>query len=168
MASGWKWNGSSRTFASSADGSSRSIQWNAPSGSRSRSGRNSCCSMRPPMHRKYVSIGELVADGLLELGLGRGQPGDRHRVGRAGDVVEPHPVEEVDRRGIAPVLAADADLEVGLHLPALLHPDLHELAHPTRVDGDERVLLQDAVLLVVEKELRGVVARQAEAHLGEV
>jgi hypothetical protein len=43
--------------------------------------------------------------------LGGGEPRDRHPVGRAGDVVEPGHVEELDRVGIAAVLAADPELE---------------------------------------------------------
>ena len=46
--------------------------------------------------------------------------------------------------GVAAVLAADADLQAAASPPALLHADLHELAHPAGVEGDERVLLEDA------------------------
>ena len=40
------------------------------------------------------------------------------RNGRAGDVVEPHAVEELDRARIAAVLAADPDLQLRLRLAA--------------------------------------------------
>ena len=43
---------------------------------------------------------------------------DRHPERRAGDVVEPHLVEEVDRRRVAAVLAADAEVQVGACLAA--------------------------------------------------
>ena len=46
------------------------------------------------------------------------QPRDRHPERRAGDVVQADRVEEVDRGGVAAVLAADAELEVGVDLAA--------------------------------------------------
>ena len=48
--------------------------------------------------------------GLGQHRLRRREPSDGHPVGRAGDVVEPEVVAEAHRRGIAAVLAADADL----------------------------------------------------------
>lgn len=53
------------------------------------------------------------------------EPGHRDPERRAGDVVEPHLVEEVDRGGVAPVLAADAEVEVG----ACLAPEPHGGPH---------------------------------------
>ena len=47
-----------------------------------------------------------------ERRLRRREPRDRHAVRRAGHVVEPDPVAELDRARIAAVLAADADLEL--------------------------------------------------------
>ena len=52
--------------------------------------------------------------------LRRREPRDRHAVRRAAHVVEADLVEEVDRRRVAAVLAADAELEVGPRLAALL------------------------------------------------
>ena len=53
-------------------------------------------------------------------GLGRRQPGDRHPERRAGYVVEADLVAELDRDGLAAVLAADAELDAGPGLsPAL-------------------------------------------------
>ena len=75
-----------------------------------------CCSIVPAdapevgQHRRLGS----VPDRLLELGLGRGQAGDRHPVGRAGHVVEARVVEEADGGRVAAVLAADADLQARL------------------------------------------------------
>src|SRR4051812_47950783 len=48
--------------------------------------------------------------------LRRRHPGDRDAERRAGHVVEPVAVEELDRVGVAPVLAADAELELRLGL----------------------------------------------------
>ena len=50
------------------------------------------------------------SDSLLLLGddgLGRGEPSDRHTERRAGHVVEPGLVEEVDRVRITTVLTTD-------------------------------------------------------------
>ena len=46
------------------------------------------------------------------------EAGDRDPERRAGDVVQPDLVEEVDRRRVAPVLAADAEVEAGSCLAA--------------------------------------------------
>ena len=75
---------------------------------------------------------------------------------------------ELDRVGIAAVLAADAELEVGPGLAAPGHGGLHELAHAGLVDRGEGVLLHDFELGVVREERAGVVARHAEAGLREV
>src|SRR5207249_9912360 len=61
---------------------------------------------------------------LLEGGVGGGQPGHRHAEGGTGHVVEPGVVAEHHRRRVSPVLAADADLEVGAGPAPLLHSDL--------------------------------------------
>jgi O-acetylserine/cysteine efflux transporter len=42
------------------------------------------------------------------------EPGDGHPERRAGHVVEPDAVEEVDRRGVAAVLTADPEVQVGI------------------------------------------------------
>ena len=75
---------------------------------------------------------------------------------------------EADGGGVAAVLAADAELEVGPCLAAALAADPHELAHALAVDADEGILLQDALLLIGTEEGAGVVAREAEAGLREI
>src|SRR5437899_8818282 len=67
-----------------------------------------------------AAITASVPDGAFQLRLRRGQPRDGHAVGRAGHVVEAGAVEEADRRGVAAVLAAHADLQRRLHAAALL------------------------------------------------
>src|SRR5689334_20704608 len=102
-----------------------------------------------------VGVDERAASplaGLLGLGLrlalgrddrlGRGEAGDRHPERAAADVVEADPVEEVDRLGVAAVLAADAELELLVHRTAALGADLDELADARLVDRLERVALQ--------------------------
>ncbi len=56
------------------------------------------------------------AQGRLRCGQAR----DRHPEGRTAHVVEPRPVTEVDRGGIAAVLAADSEVKVLPRAPPLL------------------------------------------------
>src|SRR5260370_11383277 len=77
--------------------------------------------------------------GLAERGLRRGEPGDRHAVGRAGDVIEPDLVTERHRRRIAAVFAADAHLEVCPRLATALDADLHQFADAVAIDREERI-----------------------------
>src|SRR4029453_15500162 len=68
---------------------------------------------------------------VLDLRLGRGEPRDRHHVGRAGDVGHPDAVAELHRRGLTAVLAADADLQIGHGVAAPLDADTHQLPPPS-------------------------------------
>src|SRR6185437_14483204 len=78
-------------------------------GSRLRAPRNDC-----------VGWLRLARDRSADRGLRRGKAGDRHAIGRAGDVVEADLVAEGDGSGIAAVLAADADLQIRPRLSAAL------------------------------------------------
>src|SRR6185312_850567 len=77
---------------------------------------------------------------ILQLRLGRREPGDRHAIGRAAHVIETDVAAEADRGGIAAMLAANPDLEVRARLAAALFGDSDQLAHAFRVEGDERVM----------------------------
>src|SRR5919106_5416134 len=65
-------------------------------------------------------------------------PGDRHPVRRAADVVEPGQLEERDRLGVAAVLAADAEPDLGLRLAPDPCRQPHEPPHARLVDRLER------------------------------
>ena len=54
---------------------------------------------------------------------------------------------------LAPVLAADPELDVGLRASPPLHGDSHEVSDAVLVDDLERVALEDPVLEVVRQEL---------------
>src|SRR5512137_2281122 len=99
---------------------------------------------------------------------GRREPGDGHPEGRAADVVQPDEVAELDRGRLAAVLAADAQLDPGPRLPALLDGHTHELADAVAVEDLERVLGVDLLLDVRAEEAGGVVAADAERRLGQV
>ena len=97
------------------------------------------------------------------------EPRDGHAEGRARDVVQAGLLEEVDRLGVAAVLAADADPEPGPALAALPRGELHEPPDAVPVDGLERRHPEDAGLHVAREEGRlDVVAREAPRRLGEV
>src|SRR5262245_45222603 len=100
-----------------------------------------------------ASCGDGLDSLFLERCLRRGEPGERHAIRRAGDVVEAEAVAERDRLGLAAVLAADAHLQVFLHAPASLDGDPHQVAHPGLVERLERVALEHAVLEVAREEL---------------
>src|SRR5436305_15253870 len=70
---------------------------------------------------------------LLQRRLRRRKPRDRQAVRRAGHIVEADLVTELDRRRVAAVLAADAELQLGLDAAALRDGDLHQAAHPLAV-----------------------------------
>ena len=76
---------------------------------------------------------------------------------------------EGDRPRLAPVLAADAELQLRLRRPAALDGDPHQVADAAGVQGLEGVLLQHAVLEVVRQELAlRVVAGEAKRSLRQV
>ncbi len=104
-----------------------------------------------------------------ERGLCGGNPGDRHAVRRAADVVEPGELEEADRVGIAAVLAADAQLEIGAGLAPDPRRQPHEPADAGLVDRLERAAVEHLALHVAREEAAlDVVAREPERGLGEV
>src|SRR3972149_2855851 len=73
---------------------------------------------RRSRHRRFGQFGQgrgrlFVARHRAEGRLRRRQPRDRHAERRAAHVVQAGHVAKLDRRGIAAVLAADADFEIG-------------------------------------------------------
>ena len=71
---------------------------------------------------------------LAERRLGSGESGDRHPERRARHIVEPDIVAERDRRRVAAMLTADADLQLFLHPAAALNADANQLANTLLVD----------------------------------
>src|SRR3954453_16228385 len=78
-------------------------------------------------------------------------------------------MEEVDRLGIAAVLAADADLEVRPRLAGLVGRYLDQPPDALRVERLERAEAEDAEIdVTAEESALDVVAAETPAHLGEV
>jgi hypothetical protein len=65
----------------------------------------------------------------------------------------PHLLEQVDGHGVASVLSANTQLDVGARGASTLHRNLDQLAHTDCVDGLEGVERQQAVLGVELQEL---------------
>src|SRR5690606_17555193 len=84
----------------------------------------------------------------VQGGLGGGEAGDRHAVGRAADVVEADSLAEGDGGGVAAVLAADAHLDALARGPAPLGGDADQVADAVLVEADEGIGLEDALLHV--------------------
>src|SRR2546430_5835105 len=105
---------------------------------------------------------------LLDAGLRRAEPRDGDHERRARHVGHAHLVTELDRRGLAAVLAADADLEVGPRPPSALDADLDQLTDALLVEHGEGVGRQQVLLQVLRQELRHVVPAIAVRHLREV
>src|SRR5438105_510340 len=115
-------------------------------------------------HDEYPSVA--YASG--ERRLCRREPCDGDSVRRRADVGEPDRVEEMHRRRVAAMFAADAELDVGTRLPSALNAHRHEVADAVHVDRGERILLEDLLVLVDLQELADVVAREAERQLREI
>ena len=78
-------------------------------------------------------------------------------------------MEEGDAVGVAAVLAADAETEVGTAAPSALDRRFHPLADAFDIDRLEGAPLDDLAPQVLGQEpTLGVVAREAERGLGQI
>src|SRR5215207_8623744 len=106
---------------------------------------------------------------MATLGLSGGDPGDRYAVGRTAHVVEGNRAEEVDAGGVAAVLTADAEREVGIRPSPGLGRELDEAPHPGDVDGLERAPGEDALTQIEGQQLPlGVVPGEADRRLRQI
>src|SRR4029077_15850985 len=75
----------------------------------------------------------------------------------------------MDRVGVSPMLAADANLEVLSRLSSFRDRDRHQAADALFVDGLERVAREDLLLEVADDERAlGVVAAESKRGLREI
>src|SRR5439155_18324843 len=74
-----------------------------------------------------------------QCGVRCSQTRDRNAERRAAHVVQPELVAELHRGWIAPVLAADAEMDIRPHRAALLHGQAHQRPNPLAVERRERV-----------------------------
>mgnify|MGYP006983815582 CR=1 FL=1 len=66
------------------------------------------------------------------------------------------------------MLAADTQMQVGVHAAAQLAGHIHQLADALLIQLGEGIVLVDLLVVVGAEELARVVAREAEGHLREV
>ena len=84
---------------------------------------------------------------LLDGGLSGGQTGDGHTEGRAGHIVQTGAVAELHGGGIAAVLAADTQMQVGVHAAAQLAGHIHQLADALLIQLGEGIVLVDLLII---------------------
>src|SRR5215831_18213457 len=96
--------------------------------------------------RDGIRQSRLACCRLAQSRLCGGKARDWNAEWRARHIVEPHLMAEHDRRRVTPVLAADPELHVGACLAATLDGNAHEFAHAVRIERDERIDLDDALL----------------------
>src|SRR6185437_15032792 len=121
-----------------------------------------------PSGQSYSGSGGGFHPIFRHRGLRRRETRDRHAIGRARDIVEPDLLAETDRSGVAAMLAADAELQVATRLAAAREGNSDQLADAVAVDGDERIVLEDAGFLVGPEKTAAVVARQTQRGLGQI
>jgi len=90
---------------------------------------------------------------VLQNGVRGREAGDRHTEGRAAHIVQAGDVAELDRAGLAAVLAADTDFQLRPRLASLAHSHLDELADALPVQHMEGVFGKDFVLDVEEEKV---------------
>ena len=105
---------------------------------------------------------------VLDRSLCGGEAGDGHAERAAGDIVQADLVAELDGHGVAAVLAADAEVNVGVGLATELCSHSNELADADLVKAGEGIALVDLLVVVRAEELAGVVTAEAEGHLSQV
>src|SRR5471030_2926669 len=96
-----------------------------------------------PAASSNTSSGSAARTAGTERRVRRGEPGDRHAVRRARHVVEADFGTELDGRGVAAVLTADTELDVGPRRAPFGNRDRHQLADPVDIDLFERTHPQE-------------------------
>src|SRR5205823_4097178 len=83
-------------------------------------------------------------------------------------VIEPDLMAKRNRRRIAAVLAANAELQPGPGCTPALGGDAHQFADALHIQRNERVVFEYPEPLVSPDKARGVVPRKAEDRLGQI
>ena len=89
--------------------------------------------------------------------LGRGQPRDWHAEGRAGNVIQPRVVTELDRSRVSAMFAANAELEFFARGTAARGSDANEFAHAFHIDRNKRIAGDQAFGKIVAEKGAGIV-----------
>ena len=105
---------------------------------------------------------------VLDCSLSGSQTSDGHTEGAAGHVVQTDLVAELHGSGIAAVLTADTEVNIGVGLAAQLSSHSHQLANAGLIQTSEGIVLVDLTIIVSIQELACVIAGEAEGHLSQV
>src|SRR5882724_7416065 len=89
---------------------------------------------------------------LRQRGLRRSQPRNWHSERRAAHIIKVDLMTEVDRLGIAAVLATDTDLEFRLHAATAFRAEPNQLADTLPVKHLKRIVAHDLPFNVVRQE----------------
>src|SRR5579884_6466 len=100
--------------------------------------------------------------------LGGGEPGDRDSKRTATDVFQSEAVTEFDTGWIAPVFAANPELDLRARFASHVARRFHQAPHALLINGYERVCLHNIALQICGKEAPGIVPAHCEGGLGEV
>ena len=100
----------------------------------------------------------------LDGSLCGGEAGDGNAEGAAGDIVQTDLVAELHRGGVAAMLTADAQMQVGAGGTAELCGHLNELAHAGLIQTGKGIGLINLLVVVRAEELAGVVTAEAEGR----
>src|SRR5260370_39113717 len=119
--------------------------------------------IRPTKNSAQASPYRLFRPSTLGLkfvagtGLGSGQAGSQYPKGRTGNVIHPYRMAELNRGGVATVLAAYADLEIRTGLAPAFDSDSNQLAHTGAINHLKRILLEYAFVKIDGQELIDIV-----------
>src|SRR6202451_3400064 len=126
-------------------------------------------SKNAPRHRKNLFRSTGLALKLIAgAGLCRGQARGENAKRRAGYVLHPHLVAELDRRGVAAVFAADSDFKTGPGLASAFDSDANQFTHAIAIDDREGILLDDAFGEIGWQDFVDVIARETKCGLSEI
>src|SRR6266542_4434460 len=103
------------------------------------------------------------ADLVGQRRMSGGQQRDRHAVRRTAHVIQPDLVAEDHLFGVAAVLAADADLQIGARRASVLDADFEELPHAFLIERLKRVVGEDLLLDVEGQEAARIVAARGNS-----
>ncbi len=128
-------------------------------------------SPAPPEPRLSPAAPEAVlrGPGGADRRLRRGDPGDRHAVGRAGDVVDPRVVQELDRVGSPPCSPQTPSFDSGRVLRTSQARPSDQLPDTGRVEGLKRRAVEDLdVDVACQHAPLDVVAAETEGGLRQI
>src|SRR5208283_1549131 len=118
--------------------------------------------------RGLADLARLTGLFFLQRRLRRGKSCHGYAERTAAHVRQADAVAELHRRWLAAMLAANAELDIGTRLAALLNRDLHQLADTHLVNRLKRVAFDNFQLLILRQERTAIIAAHAERRLRQI